>query len=331
MDANTIRQRLMAEGEGAPLGALSKLAIDTLFATPVSKLTSAQKLADWWHGALTGWANSPDAAKALEKLVEAAVNALNADPRTLREGTPRALQVATEELAGRPFSPDKQLVMKLIDHKPLRDRIREMVIATVTDFTARAPGAGVAKGVTGIARFAASQVRQRTGALGSLVGAVGDEVQGQLEKRARDFADVALAGVLAEIADIVSNPARAQEAADIRVAVIRGAQDLKFNQLGRELVNLDVPSGAELLRGQVRQWVASDESKQHLLEGAEEFFAPFANKTVGEIVREWGQEESLRAHYTPWFEDRFRDVVRSDGFGAWLEALLNGSKPSPFA
>jgi hypothetical protein len=326
-----MRQRLLAEGEGSPLGELSTLAIDALFATPVSKLTSAQKLADWWHGALKGWADSPDAAKALEKVVEALVNALNADPRTLREGTPRALQVATEELAGRPFAPDKKLVMKLIDHKPLRDPIRQMVIATVTDFTARAPGASVAKGVTGIARFAASQVRARTGGLGALVGAVGDEVQGQLEKRAKDFADAALAGVLAEIADIISNPARAQEAADIRVAVVRAAQDLTFPQLGRELVNLEVASGAELLRGHVKQWVASEDSKKHLLEGAEELFAPFATRTVGEIVREWGQEASLRAHYTPWFEERFRDVVKSDGFGPWLDKLLDTSKPDPFA
>ena len=322
MDANAIRQKLLQTGAGAPLAGLSQLAMDTFFATPLSQITSSEKLAGWAHAALAGWAASPDAPKALERLVEATVNALNADSRTIRDGTPRELQLAAEELAGRPFSPDKALVMKLIDHKPLRDRIREMVIATVTDFTARAPGAGVAKGVTGLAKFAASQVRARTGGLGALVGAVGDEVQGQLERRAKDFADVALAGVLAEIADIVSNPARAQEAADIRVAVVRGAQDIKFSQLGRELVNLDVPSGAELVRSHVQKWIATEESKDAVLESAEELFAPFATRTVGELVREFGQEESLRAHYRPWFEERFRDVVKADGFAAWLDALL---------
>lgn len=322
MDAKTVTERLLREGLGSPLESLAKVAIDSFFATPWSKITSPEKLAHWLRQAIQGWANSAEAPRALEKLVEAAVNALNADSRTLREGTPGELQLAAEALAGRPWSPDKQLVMKLIDHKPLRDRIREMVIDTVTEFTNRAPGAGMAKGLTGLAKFAAGQARARTGSLGALVGGVSDEVQRQLEKRAKEFADLALAGVLAEIADIVSNPQRAQQAADIRVAVVRAAQDLRYSQLGRELLNLDVPGGAEVLRGHVQRWAASPECEEQLLELCAELFAPFAPRTVGETARDFGQEESLRSHYTPWLEERFRDVVRSEAFGPWLAALL---------
>jgi hypothetical protein len=322
VDANTIRQKLLQDGPEAPLAGLAKLTLDTFFATPFSRITSAEKLAGWVHEALRGWANGPDSAKALERLVESTINALNADSRTLREANPKELLTAVEELAARPVSPDKALVMKLIDQKPLRDRIREMVIATVTDFTARAPGAGVAKGLTGVARFAAGQVKARTGGLGALMGAVSEEVQGQLEKRAKDFADVALQGVLAEIADIVSNPSRSQQAADIRVAVIRGAYDLKLSQLGRELVNLDLPGGGEVLRAHVKRWVESEACKDQLLELMEELFAPFAQRTVGEVARDFGQEESLRAHYTPWLQERFADVVKNDAFAPWLASLL---------
>lgn len=321
MDADALHARLLSEGPDSPMLGLARLAVDAFLATPLTKLTTPERLAGWGQDALGGWAESPDAARALEQLAEEAVRALRAEPRSLGELTPRELKAAVLELAGRPFSPDKALVMKLIDQKPLRDRIREMVIETVTEFTTRAPGAGMAKGLTGLAKFAAGQARARTGGLGALVGAVTDEVSGQLEKRAREFADAALAGVLAEIADIVSNPARAGQAAEIRVAVVRGAFDLTHPQLGRELLNLDVPGGGEVLRGAVKRWLASEGARGELLALAQVLYAPPAVKTVGDVMRQLGQEAALRAHFEPWLAERFRDLVAQSGFAEWLRAV----------
>ena len=88
-------------------------------------------------------------------------------------------------------------------------------------------------------------MKSRSGSLGSLVGAVSDEVERQLEKRATEFVDSALAGVFGQIADAVSDPKRASEAAELRIAFFDGALELTGPQLARELANLDVAGGTE--------------------------------------------------------------------------------------
>ena len=136
----------------------------------------------------------------------------------------------------------------------------------------------------------------------------------------------ALAGVLAEIADIVSNPARAQQAADIRVALLEGAFELTGPQLARELVNLDVPGGAEVLREAVGRWLATPDATQALEDLAQQWLEPEGAKTLGEVARAWGQEAVLRAHLESALVERFADVVRRPGFDAWLQALLAPSE-----
>jgi hypothetical protein len=83
--------------------------------------------------------------------------------------------------------------------------------------------AGMARGLGSLAKFAGETVKARSGGLGSLVGAVSGEVERQLEKRAVEFVDASIAGVFGQIADALSDPKRAEEAAELRMAIFDGA------------------------------------------------------------------------------------------------------------
>jgi hypothetical protein len=213
------------------------------------------------------------------------------------------------------------VVLTLIDRPPMRELIRMLVLDTVTAFGSRmaAPAATVTKGLGGLARFAAEQMKSRGGPLGGLVGAVSSEVQAQLERRASEFADAAISGVLAEIADAVCDPKRAGEAAQLRVEALEGALDLKLAQLAKELINLDVPGGAQVLREGVQRWLSSPQATEALVRAASSA-AP--ERTLGELLQSIGQLEPARAIGRELLRARLHELFDSPAYATWFGALF---------
>ena len=322
MNAEALRQRLLDPAPGGLVDRLAGLVLEDVYAAKVREVLPPEVVAAWARDALAGWAASDAAPAALERLVEHAANALHDDGRKVGELVPAELRRAVLEVAARPFSPERRLVLSLLDRRPMRERLRELVVAVVSDYAARTPGAGMAKGLGGLAKFAADQARARTGGLGALVGAVTDEVSGQVERRSKEFADLALAGVLQQLADIISSPRRAAEAAELRVSFLEGVLDLTLPQLARELVNLDVPGGAQVLRDGVRAWLGTPAAARTLADAAARLLAPVADQPVGTLAQEWGARAALDAHLRPLLAARLARLFAQDGFLGWLEALL---------
>ena len=308
-------QKLQDDSDGGPADRLATLMLDQLFASRVDALLDPAALSRGVREALTGWLESPEAPKTLEASLEAAVAQLEGTG-ALRDRVPRDLREALLELAARPYSPDKRVVLKILDRGPMRELIRGLVTDTMTAYGARiaAPAASVTRGLGGLARFAADTVKQRGGALGGLVGAV----ESQVEKRGADFADAAISSVLNEIADAISDPKRASEAAQLRVEALKGALELTPQQLARELINMDVPGGAELLRSGLKKWLSSSEG--------EKVFDRIAagirvEKTVGEVLDGVGQRPAAISIGRALLRGRLKVLFASPDYAAWFASL----------
>jgi hypothetical protein len=306
-------KRLQDDSDGGPADRLAQLMLEQLFQARVDSLLDPSVLAKGAREALSGYLDSAEAMKTLEASLEAAVTALNVQG-TVRDLMPKELREALLELAARPYSPDRQVVLKVLDRGPMRELIRALVTDTVTAFGNRvaAPAASVTKGLGGLARFAADTVKQRGGALGGLVNAVEDQV----EKRSLEFADSAISRVLNEIADAVCDPKQAAEAAQLRVEALKGALELTPQQLSRELINLDVPGGAEVLRAALKRWLASD--------GATAAFERLAagvkfEKTVGELLDGIGQRPAALTLGRGLLRARLKVLFSSPAYAAWLD------------
>lgn len=320
MDATTLLGTLKDDSPGGALDRLAALSVDHLLDRPLGALVTAEQAAQVLRQGLDGWLASPTAVPALTRLVDDAVNRLRADRRSLKEAVPRDLRHALRELVGRPFSPDKQVVLTIIDREPTRELVRQLLLDAILDFGRKvsSPVAGVAKGLGAFARMAGEAVTSRGGAIGGLVGAVSGEVERQLEKRAVEFVDAALAGVFGQLADSVSDPRRATEAAELRVALFDGALELTGAQLGRELLNGDVPGGAEVLRAGLRRWLASAQSDAQLLQAATALLAGGGQRTAREALAEAGLLETARAAAHRHLRARLAEVVGSAAFAQWL-------------
>lgn len=319
VDAQTLIRKLQSEAADS----LAALCVESMLAQPVGSLVPAPVVISTTRKALTAWLDSPTAVSTLNQVVESVANRLQTERRPLKDVMANEVRVALREVIGRPFSPDRKLVLTIIDREPTRELVRQLLLDTVLEFGRRAsaPVAGVARGLGSLARMAGEKVKARSGGLGSLVGAVSDEVERQLEKRAVEFVDSALAGVFGQIADAVSDPKQAAEAAELRTAIFDGALELTGPQLAREIGNLDVAGGAEILRAGLKRWLASPSSEAQLAEFVGHLLERDEQRVLSEVLSEIGLLEVTRELAREQLALRIRAIAATPEFSAWLGAL----------
>lgn len=318
MDAQKLIERL--RGEDAK--GLAALSIDATLRTELGALLPPALLVSTARAVATAWLGSDGGTQALGRVVEAVANRLQAEKRAVRDVVAKDVRAALREVVGRPFSPDRKLVLTIIDREPTRELVRQLLLDAVLEFGRRAsaPVAGVARGLGSLAKLAGETVKSRSGGLGSLVGAVSGEVERQLEKRAVEFVDAALGGVFGQIADSISDPRRAGEAAELRLAIFDGALELTGPQLARELINLDVPGGAQLLRKGLERWLASPDADRELLELATFALERDAKRTAREVLEELGVLEAVRTTAIDQLTQRIQAIAALPELAAWLGA-----------
>lgn len=315
---DSLRQKL---SERSSVQALAALSLETWLDKPLLALAPPELTVAVVREVITGWCNSPGALPAMQRLVEQVIDLLKATPRALKDVAPRDLREALRDVVGRPFSPDRRLVLTVIDREPTRELVRQLLLDFVLEFArkASAPVAGMAKGLGTFAKLAGEAVKSRAGTLGSIVGAVGGEVERQMEKRAVEFVDAALSGVFGQIADALSDPRRATEAAELRLAVLDGALELTLPQLARELTNADVTGGAEVVRGGLQRWLASAQSDEALLRLVRFTSDSTGNRPVRQVLEELGLLEVVRHRGTEALANRIEEVVSSAAFATWAD------------
>ena len=324
MDATTLRQKLRDDSDGGPLDRLAGLAVEQALDTLLVALVPPARLARGAKLALAGWLRSEDALPALTRAVDEIASRAAGDRRRLGEALPDELRHAARELARRPVVPDRQLVLTVIDRPPVRRLVRGLLLNALLDFGHQmsAPLGGVAQGLSGLAKYAFDTAKLYSGGIGAAVGAVSDEMERQLQKRATEYADAGLAGVFAQIADAVSSPQRAAEAAELRVAVAEGVLELTLLQLSRELVAADVPGAAAIVRKALSRWLRSSEADSTLARWAEQLLAREGGRTLREVLHELGLVEVVQRLGREALRARMGALVASDPFAAWLAELL---------
>lgn len=320
MDAKTLKSKL----NGTALEQLASVSLESLLDTPVEAVIGEDSVVRITRVALGGWLESNESLEAFNRLVERVVNELSGNRTPIKDVVSREVREALRDVVSRPFSPDRKVVLSLIDRGPARELVRQLLLDAILDFGKKvtAPVSGMAKGLGSLARLATDTVKARGGGLGSLVGAVSGEVERQLEKRAVEFVDAALGGIFGQIADAVSNPDRAAEAAELRLSMFDGAMGLTLQQLSRELMNADLPGSAQTLRESLNRWLASSEAEPQLKSLAKFALKAAPHRTMRAWLAEWGMLETMQPLMHEQLLARMKDVVATDAFSTWLDELL---------
>jgi len=326
MTPQDLLARLQDTSPNGPVDRLAALVVEHELSQPLETLLPPALLARALKAGLEGWLASETADRELASAIDHLQGRLTQDPRTLREALPPELSKGLSELAARRFSPDRALVLSVLDRPPVRSLARGLLLNLLIEFSRKVSAPvtenRIAKGFSGLAKLAADQARSAGGTLGGIAGALSDEIERQVEKRARDFVDSALSGVFQQLADALTDPSRSSEQAEMRVALLDGVLGLPLARLGRELSRADVPGGAAVVRKGLSQWLASKDTTAELEGWLTRAMERDGKRPVREVLGALGLldafqtlgRESLRARLSP--------VVASEPFARWLEELM---------
>ena len=336
VDAGTILERLRATGDDTPIERLARLTVERDLERPIRELVDPAFTAGAVRAALRTWAAS-DAAEGwiLDRIGELR-EWLLARRAPLGDLVPPSLQAASAELAGRPWSPDRGITLFLLDRPPVRELLRHLLVEELLAFgrKLRAPVMEnpLARGLGGLGRMASEKARS-SGAFASMasqvVGAVSDELERQLERRAGEFADAALSRVLQRLGDLLCDPSRADEQAELRQALVQGVFELDTGQLARELERSQPAVVSAILRRGFEAWLERDETEGEIAAAIGAVFAAEADRPLREVLDRLGLLDGFLSFALPLTEARMRGLVETDAFAEWLAELAGDTPPKP--
>ena len=329
LDPEAVLERLRA---GA-LDALIDLCLDELLARPVSQLVSPGFVAQRAVAVLRQAAASPTLEPWLaEQLATLRAQLILPDDsgrafppdENLRTHLPRELTDPIEELLAEPYLPDRELVLRLLDHHAMHSLIQEVLHATLVRFARKMRSlkpdtsrlrSGLGKRVpTGLSRLKD---------LGSgMVSVVGSELEAQLDQRVGEYVNQAISAVLGHVATLLTAPERAATMGDWRAYGLRVVLDTELEAFAAEARKLDPDHAVAATAGAVRALAARETLEGELTELVRRAMAPWEQQTIGALLQTLGLEQALRETWREWLGEQLSPVLETTAFRAWLQALL---------
>lgn len=250
---------------------LADLLVDTALALPLDKLLPPLLLAKLVRDGLLAHLRSPRAAEQGRALMATLLTFLRGQG-PLRSVLPRPLLPLLSELASRPFTPDKALVVGLLSREPFRRLGRELMVGTLTDYSRKVRSTvtetGPGKGLGVLGRLATEAVKKSSSTLGTIAGgvasAVSDEFDRQMQRRTAEFADNALDDMIGRVATMMTDPGRSADHTALKLELLDFALDLRGPQLAQELERAHPAAVAELVRGTLLRWLEREHSVMEL-------------------------------------------------------------------
>lgn len=328
MDADQILARLRDPSPDSALARLADLAADALLDTRLDELVEPAAAAAAIVELVRAHLDAPPSHRAIEARIEALLRRVEAEDGAVADFLPPELRGALEDLADRPWAPRQELVLAWLDRAPIRRLLRRLFLEALVAFGKRLPIADsrITRGLGDIGRFAKEAALGRAGAFGAItaevVGAVSGEVERQLERKAGEFVDAALSGILRRLAELLADPALADEQAELRRALLQAFFDLSAVQIADEARRADPAAVGALLREWLARWVARDEAQDELARAIAAFLGEDGPRPFADLLAVWGVEDLGRDLVAAFLEARLRPFVASDPFATWLRALL---------
>lgn len=316
-------ERLRAEG-GAARG-LAGLVVEDLLARDIESIVDPADVAGRVMELLREFTALEELDETVAERVHWWVARLEVEDGTLGDWLRGDARARFLTLLGQPVELDPEHTMEMLDHEAVRDLVRRVLRETLSNFARRLrTPLPESKLLSGIGKATAGAARKRLEAVSSLgggvVGAVGGEVERQMERRIGDFVDQAVGGVLRRIAEHIADPARQEQYGRMRVAVAERVMETPCEGAARAARRIDLDEVARFLAADLRE-AAGDQRVQAWIEDI------VAHEIEGEgTLRDYLDRRGLTEAWSDWtatvLEERTRALAETDAFAAWFADLL---------
>jgi hypothetical protein len=329
-DADLILERLRS---GA-LEALIDICLDDLLQRPIGQLVSSSLVASRLVAALGELASSPTLEPWLREQLTT-VKASTIEPSgpggrafppgdTPRRFLPAELTAPVEELLAEPYLPDRELVLRLLDHEAMHSLIQEVLHASLTRFAQRMrsfkPDTSRLK--AGLGRRVPGRLSKLKDLGTGMVSAVGSEIESQLDQRVSEFVSHAISAVLAHIATLLTAPERAETMGDWRAYGLRVVLDTELEAFATEARKLDLEHAVGAMVRAVRALAEREGLEAELEAGLDKVLQPWSERKLGQQLEQLGIEQAWRDLWRSWLSEQLAPVLNTTAFRAWLQDLL---------
>lgn len=314
--------RLRDPSDDGPSARLAALVVDDVLATPVARLVEPGLVVAALRDSLRACTSSDAAAASVVQRLEGARAWLSGHDGAVGDRVPPALRDGARTFVQLPMPARREAVLRLLDRPGVKQVIRAQLAQTLADFGRRAASPvsdnALARGLGGLGKLAGQIARPSP--LGAIASAVSGEVERQVEKRASEFADTAVAGVLAGIAEQASDPARATQQAALRLELLDGLLALTGSDVA-ELARGSVPAQVATVRKGLAAWVASADFARDVEQPLAWLVAREGERPVGDLLDDLALRGPVRLHACQVVRAGLARLVATDAFVAWLDEL----------
>ncbi len=289
---------------------LADLLLDDLLDRPVSEIVDAR----WMSERLVASIRSAAADPRVETWLRERVNDVRARVPAGPPQIPPAIRVPLGELMARPYVPDRALVGKLLDHETARLLLKNLFQDLLVAFARRL------KPITPKSPLPSFGRLSRLGE--GVLGAVGHEIEAQIEQKAREFTDQAVQKLVDKMADHLCNPDLITEYGAWRAHGLDVLCDTEMTVLAGEVEKLDpdalIATGAALVRGIAGRDELVGEIEGVLSAAMESAGTQSARDLLG------GVEEHGLELVRDLMRQRARAVIETDAFARWFDEIVEG-------
>jgi hypothetical protein len=314
----------LREAEGARLRSLAELVVGEATRTPLRDIATPKWIAGQVKTVLEAGSHTNVLRDWVASRIADERERWGQEDRALRTWMVPEVDKPLRDLLSRPYAPNEDLTLRLIDHPAMRALVREVLEDTLTRFNKKLRHldvGGLGARAAGRGKSLLSGLRANINAIGDgFVGALSDELESVFHERLQEFLDKATGEALKTISRHMA--ANGTNFADLRLATLDVILDTPIRELTSELDKTHPEEMVDVVVAAVRSTLADLE---------------FVAKTEGRIARAmdqagdgtfgaWLDEVGLGSVWaettTDLVTDRLKAVVKTDAFESWWVGLF---------
>ena len=326
-DATTTLARLRAP-DSPHLAALARLTVEDALTTPIAEVATPRWMASQLATFIEAATHGPALRDFIERRLADVEGELSAERRSLSTWVPSEVDGPVRDLLKRPWTPDPELTLRMIDQVAFHDLLREVIGSSLRSFSDRARdfdkralgGLGKQAKRLGKGLFGGAG-RNFSGTAAGLMGAVSEEFEGMFERRLEEFLNGATHEALKVATQHLCDPAHADMYGRLRVSILDVMLETPLSEIASEAEKLGPMETVDVVIAALRSIVSSE----NFVERTEQRIAAVLDRTGDGTLGAWLDEVELRdvwvASTTELLSQRLHSVARTEAFEAWWTEL----------
>ena len=309
-----MKAEVLARLRGGGSDRFVDLLLDDVLDRPVAEIVDPEWLARQLVTAARSAAADARVERALHDRLAELRKRVPAGPVSL----PQELTDPLRKLLTRPYSPDRELVGRLLDHQAVRDLLRHLFQDLLVAFAKKLRPPIPSTGLSGA--FSGKGPLGGFGKLGGgMLGAMGEEVERQIEHKAREFMDHAVDRLVGKMADQLCSPDRNADYGAFRTHVVDVLGKTDARVLAGEVEKLDPDALVGTAAAVLRAYVGRDATEGEVAAIVRAAVTEAGARTPRELLG--GTEEHALGMVRDLLRQRAHAVVATSAFADWWDEM----------